>query len=244
MEAIEQIEVFIQKQVKKADASGVVIGISGGIDSAVVATLAVRALGKNNVHLVHVPESCNSIDRDAEDLATQLGIEMPFIYLDPLILQFQKHCPDLFGNRVNLGNLKARIRMIMLYGYANEFNLLVIGTTNYTELVLGYFTKFGDGGVDIEPILHLTKTRVRGIAKHIGVPQPIIDKAPSADLWEGQTDEKEMGFTYAEMDDLIECRDDDLTSPVAVYISEMYQKTEHKRTLPANLLEENGLCLE
>jgi len=191
----------------------VVIGISGGIDSAVVTTLAVEALGKDRVFGILMPGAMidtlkNTNYTDATDLAISLGIKYFPIPVDTFI---NKHCLDIMKNtlpdnkerRIRIGNILARGRMIILYDQVMFRNALVLGTTNKTELLLGYFTKYGDGAVDIEPIADLYKTEIFKLARYIGVPDNIINKPPSADLWENQTDEEELGLKYEEIDQIL-----------------------------------------
>ena len=143
----------------------------------------------------------------------------------------------LFGRKITRGNLMARIRMTILYGYANEMNLLVTGTTNYSEYMIGYYTKHGDGGVDIEPILHLTKTEVRELAIKLGIPEYITLRVPSAGLWPGQTDEEELGITYEQIDLVLgdyHKAEEDSRFKVDV----LHDKSRHKREHPPSLLSD------
>jgi len=204
---------FIHDKVFETGLQNVVIGISGGIDSAVVTTLAVEALGKNRVTGILMPGSTidtlkNTNYTDAINLAVSLGINHFLISVDTFI---NKDCLDTMKNilqddkerRVRIGNILARGRMIILYDQAMFRKALVLGTTNKTELLLGYFTKYGDGAVDIEPVADLYKTEIFQLARHIGVPETIINKPPSADLWENQTDEEELGLKYEEIDQIL-----------------------------------------
>ena len=195
---------FIREKVKEAGSTGAVIGISGGIDSALTAYLTVEALGKENVLGIHMPEMNITPAEDvldATEVAERLGIEFRTIDVSGPFETFLKAIPDGDESSYHAnGNLKARIRMSMLYYYANMMNRVVMGTGNKTEILLGYFTKYGDGGVDMEPIGELYKTEVREMSGLLGVPHGIIEKAPSARLWAGQTEEGELGITYAEVD--------------------------------------------
>lgn len=200
----EAVVEFIREKVREANAEGAVLGISGGIDSALVAYLAVEALGKDKVLGIHLPELNLTPAEDvldATEVAHRLGIEFEAIDISGMLTAYLENIPD--GNKATphaKGNLKARIRMSVLYYHANLLNRIVIGTGNKTELLLGYFTKHGDGGVDILPIGDMYKTDVRELSALMGVPEAIINKAPSAGLWSGQTDEKELGITYKEVD--------------------------------------------
>lgn len=195
---------FIRDKVDKAGVSGAVVGISGGIDSALTATLTVKALGADKVLGIHMPEAGLTPESDSEDaksLVDWLGIEYRTIDISGIVSAFTDAVPDSeSADRLSRGNLKARIRMSLLYFHANRMNLMVMGTGNKTEIFLGYYTKYGDGGVDIEPIGILCKTEVWELSRKLGVPEPIISKKPSAGLWAGQTDEAELGMAYGIVD--------------------------------------------
>ena len=183
-----------------AKAAGAVVGISGGIDSAVVAALCVRALGKDNVLGLLLPE-----DRPtAEALKTVkwLGIPSRTVRIGPLVKAVSKEAPKKAGRSV-LGNVKARLRMVLLYLEANQSGRLVVGTGNKSELLVGYFTKHGDGGVDLAPIGDLYKTQVRALAAALGVPESVRALVPTAGLYPGQTDEGELGISYPKLDSIL-----------------------------------------
>lgn len=194
---------FIRCEVRKVGFEKVVLGLSGGVDSAVSCALATRALGKENVLAVMMPYKTSSPDSlsDAELLIAQLGIASERRDITPMVDAYFATEPD--ANHMRRGNVMARMRMIVLYDISMRDHRLVIGTSNKTELLLGYGTLFGDMASAINPIGDLYKTQVWQLAKHLQIPQRIIDKKPSADLWEGQTDEDELGFTYAEVDKLL-----------------------------------------
>lgn len=198
---------FIRNETRKAGSKGAVIGISGGIDSALTATLTVKALGEDNVLGIHMPESGLTPAADSKDakvLADWLGIEFRTIDISGIISAYMASVPESeSADRLSRGNLKARIRMSLLYFHANQMNRIVMGTGNKTEILLGYFTKYGDGGVDLEPIGGLYKTEVWELSRRLGVPEALINKKPSAGLWEGQTDEAELGISYIDVDKVL-----------------------------------------
>jgi NAD+ synthase len=179
--------------VEGAGAEGVVLGMSGGVDSSVVAVLAKKGLGDGVLGLILPCHSDPTDVEHAQRVATKFDIKTEYVDLTPIFGCLLKTLPP--GGRLAVGNLKPRLRMATLYYYANSRNYLVMGTGNKCELACGYFTKYGDGGVDILPLGDLLKTQVRKLACELGIPEEIITKPPSAGLWEGQTDEGEMGIT-------------------------------------------------
>jgi len=201
---INDIVSFIRKCVLGSGLDNAVIGISGGIDSAVVAALAVNALGRYNVRGILMPYGKQSDIQDSYDVVKKLGITIEEIDITHMVDSFQEleNEERIEIEHIRYGNIKARVRMICLYDRAKKYNGLVLGTGNKSELLMGYFTLHGDGACDLEPIGHLYKTEVFELAKELKVPKHIIEKAPSAGLWDGQTDEEEMGYTYKEMDSI------------------------------------------
>lgn len=198
---------FISSYIRQSGTKGAVIGLSGGIDSTVSAYLSVKALGKENVFGILIPEKELTPPEDildATEVAHILNIDFSVVEISEIIKLFYHSIPEVDKtNRLATGNLKARIRMSILYYYANLMNRIVVGTGNRTEILLGYFTKYGDGGVDIEPLGNLFKTQVKQIAHHLEVPYQIIEKPPSAGLWAGQTDEDDLGLSYEIIDNIL-----------------------------------------
>jgi NAD+ synthase len=225
---------WIASQVHKAGAVGAVIGLSGGIDSSVTAVLAKMGLHDEVLGLI-MP--CHSDPQDsihANELAQAFDIQTRTIELSPVLDSFLAVLP--LDGRVARANLKARLRMTTLYYHANLHNYLVVGTSNRSELEVGYFTKFGDGGADILPLAGMLKCQVRELARELEVPQPIIDKPPSGGLWPGQTDEGEMGITYSEIDEALcalETGEIHAVSLVALEkVKNMVNGSAHKRAMP------------
>jgi NAD+ synthase len=230
----EKIVEWIKSKVKESGAKGIVIGLSGGIDSSLVAVLSKKAMGSN---ILGVIMPCHSVQTDmehAKELASKFGIRTQTVDLGSIHEMLMKSLPA--GNELARANLKPRLRMLTLYYFANSLGYLVAGTDNRTESFTGYFTKYGDGGVDILPISHLLKTEVRVMSKELGIPEDIITKPPSAGLWDGQTDEKEMGITYENLDMIIQGLEKGSTKGMdpglVEKVKRMHTSTEHKRKLP------------
>lgn len=198
------IHSFLRAHVGGNGIEGVVIGLSGGIDSALVARLARDALGADRVLGVLLPDAAfpPALREETESYADALRIERRTVVITPIENAFRSALPDI-PDRVTWGNTKARIRMTTLYAISRERRRVVLGTGNKSELLLGYFTKHGDGGVDLLPIGDLYKTQVRALAAELELPGPIRERAPSAGLWEDQTDEAELGLEYAEIDRIL-----------------------------------------
>lgn len=194
---------FIKSETSRVGYSKVVIGLSGGIDSALACTLAAEALGPENVLALRNPYRDSSPEslEHAKLVIDALGVQSKTIEITSMVDPMFKMIPGMDKKR--RGNAMARARMIICFDQSVEFNGLVLGTGNKTEILLGYSTIFGDAASALNPNGDLYKTQIRQLAKDIGVPQVIIDKAPSADLWEGQSDEGELGFTYEEVDKLL-----------------------------------------
>jgi len=228
---IKEIELFIKERTQGLE--GGVIGLSGGIDSTVVAYLAVRALGKEKVYGLLLPYDKQSTD-DGELVAKKLGIDYDIINIKPIVEAFEKQSQHFEGD-LPKGNLMARVRMCLIYGVANKQKRLVLGTTNKSEMEIGYVTKHGDGAADMEPIAHLYKTELWELAYGLSIPKRIIEKKPSAELWEGQTDENELGFNYQTLDKYLKGETEGIEKKVIERIEELRKNSWHKRKMPSNL---------
>jgi len=241
---VEQILVdFLAREVHRVGVERVVVGLSGGVDSAVSAALAARALGTANVLAVMMPYKASSPESlaDARAVAESLGVETMLVDITPQIDAYYERFPDASDRR--RGNKMARERMTILYDLSAARSALVLGTSNKTELLLGYGTLYGDMASAINPIGDLYKTQVWGLAEHLGLPKSVIRKAPTADLTPGQTDEGDLGFSYHDVDRLLywmideRCRAKDM---VAVGFDEAFvervrflvQASQFKRRLP------------
>ncbi|MHA1933538.1 MAG: NAD+ synthase [Promethearchaeota archaeon] len=237
---ISDIQEWIKDYCKSANAEGIVVGISGGIDSAVTSTLCANALGKDAVIGLGLPCISNPKDLiDAKLLAVQLGIEFLIFDLSSVYEEIIQITANSFeSNNLATANLKARLRMVAWYFTAQSKGTYIIGGTgNRTELAIGYFTKYGDGGVDIEPIGGLYKCEVREIARLLKVPESIINKPPSAGLWEGQTDEGEIGITYDVIDEILYRIDNNLNlnnlkKSDVDKVKKMMKTSQHKLNIP------------
>ena len=212
----------IKKYVGKKN---VFIGISGGIDSALVAFLCVKALGNKRVFGLLMPYGRQTDILDSFTVVKQLNIKYYQKDIKLIVDQYK-----ISPNKYVLANLMSRTRMAILYAYANHKDGLVVGTTNKSELSVGYFTKFGDGGCDLEPIAEVYKTEVYEMSKTLNIPQNIIDKKPTAGLWPNQTDEGEFGFSYDELDKFLQ--GNHINPEIEVKIQDLIKNSEHKRKLP------------
>ena len=226
--SIIECEQWLSAQVKEAQASGIVLGLSGGIDSSVLAALGREALGRDGVLGVIMP--CHSIPEDEADarlLAEALDVKIEHVDLSGV---YDALCAGIGGklDALTCSNMKARLRMVTLYALAQSRNLLVCGTSNRSEYETGYFTKYGDSGVDLMPLASYLKRDIREMARILNVPDRIITKAPSAGLYAGQTDESDMGFTYEVLDEYL--TSGKIADPQAKQrIDVMRRRSEHKR---------------
>jgi NAD+ synthase len=230
----EHLTGWLRREVTAGGGKGAVLGLSGGLDSAVAGALAKRAF-PNDALGVLMP--CHSDPADAEDallVADHFALETATVDLSPvndaLVAALDAASPDLDAHRLATANLKPRLRMTTLYAFANLRGYRVIGTGNLDELTIGYFTKYGDGGADLMLLGSLTKGEVRDLARELGVPARILEKPPSAGLWPGQTDEGEMGLTYAHLDAFL--RGGEVPPEVRARIEALREASAHKRALP------------
>ena len=240
------IESFLAESISKSGASGLVFGLSGGIDSAVIAHVCAKSLKEKTLALI-MPDSRVSPKEETEDalhIVDKLGLDYKLIDISSIHSQFAN---ILEPEEKSLGNLRARIRATLLYYHANLKNYLVIGSSDKSEQLIGYFTKFGDGSADVLPIVSLYKTQIRGLARHLGIKESIIQKKSSPHLWKGHIAEEEIGASYEEIDSVLHCMADKNMSPDAIHttaqidkdkiekIYQLYKKSEHKRIMPSRL---------
>ncbi|ARS89510.1 NAD+ synthase [Natrarchaeobaculum aegyptiacum] len=242
----EHITDFIREQADAAGVDGAVLGLSGGIDSTLTSYLAVEALGAEHVHGLVLPAEVSSDEHmsDAERVAEDLEIEYDVIEVEPIVDALLAAYPDAEGDQMAVGNARARVRAVLNYLVANHEERLVLGTGNRSEAAVGYFTKYGDGAVDCHPIGNLYKAQVRQLARHVGVPEDLATKTPTAELWADQTDEQEMGMGYDTLDSILVTHIDgplsvDATSRLlevdtetVEQVREMYAASTHKRHVP------------
>jgi len=238
----------MRRQLSSSAARGFVVGLSGGIDSAVVARLAQLAAPVNTVAAILPCHSDPEDERDAAAIATHFSLTTVRVDLadayDAAITAAQVNMQTLAGQarelkrddaiqtRRPLANVKPRLRMTTLYLLANSLGYLVAGTGNRSELSIGYFTKHGDGAADLLPIGHLVKSEVRALARELNVPAAIIERTPSAGLWIGQSDEEEMGFSYAQLERYLDEGPQGVSPAIAMKIERLIRASDHKRALP------------
>ncbi|MFP8954685.1 NAD+ synthase [Natrialbaceae archaeon A-arb3/5] len=242
----DHITEFIREQVDAAGVNGVVLGLSGGIDSTLTATLAVEALGAERVHGLVLPALVSSDENmsDAERVARDLEISYDVVEIEPIVDSLLSAYPEAEGDREAVGNARARVRAVLNYLVANHENRLVLGTGNRSEAAVGYFTKYGDGAVDCHPIGNLYKAQVRQLARHVGVPESLAAKTATAELWANQTDEEELGLSYETLDSILAthidgplsvaatCRALDVEEETVERVRQLYDQSAHKRTVP------------
>ena len=236
MNIVDQISAWLREHLAAAGAEGFVCGLSGGVDSATAAALAVRTVGPERVLAALMP--CHSQPEDAalgQLVADAFSIPTLTVDLSPAYDVLMAALPP-FDHVMAAANVKPRLRMITLYYLAQARNYLVLGSGNKSELMVGYTTKWGDGGVDLLPLGALYKTEVWELARELGVPQAVVERPPTAGLWPGQTDEGEMGITYRELDRVlagIESGDTSGVAPAALEkVEGMIARSAHKRAMP------------
>ena len=220
---------WIQNKVLDAGCQGAVVGMSGGIDSSVTAVLSKRAFPNNMLAFIMPCESDSQDKEDAITVAEKFDIEYEVLDLTDIYEQLLAKIKQE-DDKLAEANIKPRLRMTTLYYYANLNNYLVVGTDNKSELTLGYFTKYGDGGIDLAPLGDLVKTEVREVAKILDIPEDIITKLPSAGLWSGQTDEEELGVSYEAIDRYILTGEGQ--AQVKNVVEQAQKKNEHKLKMP------------
>jgi len=249
---INEIKDFIKEYVENAGMSKGLLGLSGGVDSSVVAYIAKKALGKDNLIGVLLPYEKSSKDslKHGKLVAEKLGIKYIIRDISPMVNSyFDEYAPK--AGKLRRGNFMARMRMSVMYDLSATKNALVLGTGNKTELYLGYVTQYGDSACAIEPIAHLYKTEVWKLAERLGVPREIIEKKPSADLWKDQTDEKELGITYQKADEILhlmlekkfsvtEIVSKGFTENNVKKVLNLMNKSQFKRRMPPSLESENS----
>ena len=237
---------FIAKAALSAKANGVVLGLSGGIDSSVVVVLCVKALGKEKVLGLYMPTAFTPVEDqdDARTVADGLGIRTHLIPVEQIVDKFLETVPLKERNRVAIGNVYARMRMVSNYYVANSLNYLVSGTGDRSEILIGYFTKYGDGGADFLPIGHLYKTQVRELAKHLSLPPRIANKPASPQLWRGQKATDEIPIDYPVLDLILHGLFDikmnadniakELNVPLEIVetVQRFHEHSSHKRAVP------------
>ena len=235
-----QVEQMIRYAYWNSGCTGIVVGVSGGVDSALAAAFCCRAVGPDRVLGLSLPTSVSNPQdvKDAAELCAGLGMEHRVVCIDSMLAAF-KTLPGFTESPYLLGNLMARIRMTVLYYHANRDHRLVCGTSNRSEFLLGYCTKYGDNAADIQPIVHLYKTDVYEMAREMNIPKQILTKTPSAGLWAGQSDEGEIGLSYAEIDaalKTLEANGWKASSPTEEKVLARAQKNAHKRLAAPSLL--------
>ena len=225
---------WIKDTVLAAGCKGAVVGMSGGLDSSVVAILCRRAFPQNTLGVIMPCRSSQKDQEHASAVADKFSIPTKIVILDTVFDTLLKALPgdntDSTLSQLAEANFKARLRMLTLYYFANQLKYMVVGASNRSELSVGYFTKYGDGGVDIIPLGNLVKGQVRELASFLGIPQQIIDKPPSAGLWQGQTDEDELGLSYEELDRYLVTGE--ASNELREKIESMIAASNHKRLPP------------
>ncbi|QSG13193.1 NH3-dependent NAD+ synthetase [Halapricum desulfuricans] len=242
----EHITAFIREQMDAAGTETAVVAISGGVDSALVAGLAADALGPDRVHGLVMPSEVNDDETMSDAVRVAETFELPHdvIEVGPIVDAFLEAYPEGRNHQMAAGNVRVRTRAVLNYLVANTENGLVIGTGNRTEALIGYFTKYGDGAVDCHPIANLYKQQVRQLARHVGVPESVASRTPTAGMWVGQTDEEELGIEYDTLDSILAlhveggvpvgatARGIGVEEAVVERVRALYEHSAHKRQVP------------
>ena len=225
---LEEIQSFLKDYLKNSGCKSYILGLSGGVDSSLVAALARKAVGKDKLFCYSIDIDSNPKDiEDAQRVAKQLDINLKVVNLSDTYHSYLKDLDGEDFERLSKSNLKVRMRMCALFAYAQEHSGLVLGTDNWDERYVGYFTKYGDGAADLLPIVHLTKQEVRESSKILGISEDLYNRVPSAGLFEGQTDEGEMGVSYKDLDDYLLGKE--VNSAAKARIEHLHKISEHKR---------------
>lgn len=228
---------WLQKKVKNAGAKGVVFGLSGGIDSAVIAGIAKKAFPDNSLGIIMPCHSDNIDEEHGYLVAKSLQLETTKVDLSNSFDTLLAAMPYKSQHKLAISNLKPRLRMTTLYYYGQSNNYLVLGPSNKSEFTVGYFTKHGDSGVDLLPLVSFVKSEIYDLARHLDIPDIIIEKPPTAGLWENQTDEEEMGFSYKILDNYIKTGEG--PDEIVKKIDRMHGGSQHKREYPPIFIPSN-----
>ncbi|MEM2234370.1 MAG: NAD+ synthase [Desulfurococcaceae archaeon] len=247
-EVVSEVSQFLKKFIEASNSRGYVIGLSGGLDSTTLLKLAIEAVGSERVYAIIMPEDGVTPVEDIEDsvdIASKLSVSYSLFFINEVIEAYSKAVPFIdLSDKLPTGNLKARVRMNILYYYANKNNYLVLGTSDRTELLLGYFTKYGDGAADLLPLGCLYKTQVRRLAKHLNLPQRIVEKKSAPHLWKNHYAEEELGLSYSDIDLILYALMDLGLSieeasiatgrplDMVLRVLQMHRRSRHKRALP------------
>lgn len=244
-QSVDTIASFIAEMVDDAGADGVVLGLSGGVDSATVAGLATEAVGPSNVRALHLIAGATTAESTdlAGEVADTFGLDLEIVDVEPLVEATLDLYPE-DPSTADIGNVRARARMLYWYLAANDDNRLVLGGGNRTEWLVGYFTKYGDAAVDCLPIGDLYKGEVRQLAHHLDVPEPVVTRAPTAELWDDQTDEGELGIDYEVLDVILAefidgtadrtalIEQHDIDPALIDRVERLVEHSAHKRSMP------------
>lgn len=243
----EHVVQFIQDTAEAAGTDRAILGLSGGIDSTLTAYLTAEALGAEHLHGLVMPGAVSRNDNmsDAEWVAQELEIPYDVFEINPIVDRFLDAYSEAEDDKTAVGNVRARSRAVLNYLVANHEDAMVVGTGNRSEALVGYFTKYGDGAVDCHPLGNLYKQQVRQLAAHVGVPEELVEKEPTAGLWAGQTDEEELGLDYDTLDSILALHVDGPLSVAATarevegvteaqveQVRKMYERSAHKRSVP------------